>query len=53
MTIANAHAVSTDCGIPKMTNHTVLCVETCNGVNNADGMISAPTSTRAFAGFFR
>ena len=40
VTIANAHAVSTACGMPQMTNHTTLCVETCSGVNSADGRMS-------------
>ena len=53
VTIANAHAVSTDCGMPQITNHATLCVETCSGVNSADGRISAPTITSAFAGSLR
>ena len=51
--IANAQAVSTACGMPRITNHTVLCVENCSGVKSADGRISAPTIASAFAGFFR
>ena len=50
VTIANAQAVSTDCGMPQITNHATLCVETCSGVKNADGRMSAPTSTSAFDG---
>ena len=53
VTIANAHAVSTACGMPQITNHTMLCVETCSGVNSADGRISAPTITSALAGSLR
>ncbi len=53
VTIANAQAVSTDCGMPQMTNIVTLCVETCRGVNSADGRMSVPTRTSALDGFFR
>ena len=53
MTIANAHVVSTACGMLQMTNHVALCVENCSGVKSADGRISMPTSTSALAGFLR
>ena len=33
VTIANAQAVSTACGMPQITNHTLLWVDTCSGVN--------------------
>ena len=32
---------------------TTLCVETCSGVNSADGRISTPTITSALAGSLR
>ena len=41
VTIANAHAVSTACGMPQITNHVTLCVENCSGVKSADGRISS------------
>ena len=40
-TIANAHVVSTACGMPKMTNSALLVVENCSGVKSADGRISS------------